>query len=45
MDLFFPGQLVVELKAVDTLIPIHEAQLLVLPQSKLEERPIRVSIT
>jgi len=28
MDLFFPEQLVVELKAVDTLIPIHEAQLL-----------------
>jgi GxxExxY protein len=28
MDLFFPGQLVVELKAVDKLIPVHEAQLL-----------------
>jgi GxxExxY protein len=28
MDLYFPGQLVVELKAVDKLIPIHEAQLL-----------------
>jgi GxxExxY protein len=28
MDLFFPGQLVVELKAVEKIIPIHEAQLL-----------------
>ena len=28
MDLFFPGRLVVELKAVEKLIPIHEAQLL-----------------
>ncbi len=28
MDLYFPGQLVVELKAVDSLAPIHEAQLL-----------------
>lgn len=28
MDLFFPGQLVVELKAVEKLLPIHEAQLL-----------------
>ena len=28
MDLFSPGQLVVELKAVDKLIGIHEAQLL-----------------
>ncbi len=28
MDFFFPGQLVVELKAVERIIPIHEAQLL-----------------
>jgi len=28
LDLFFPGQLVVELKAVEKLLPIHEAQLL-----------------
>ena len=28
MDFFFPGQLVVELKAVEKLLPIHEAQLL-----------------
>jgi GxxExxY protein len=28
MDLYFPGQLVVELKAVDNLDSIHEAQLL-----------------
>jgi GxxExxY protein len=28
MDLFFPNKLVVELKAVDKLIPVHEAQLL-----------------
>ena len=28
MDIFFPGQLVVELKAVEKLLPIHEAQLL-----------------
>jgi GxxExxY protein len=28
LDLFFPGQLVVELKAVEKLVPIHEAQLL-----------------
>jgi GxxExxY protein len=28
MDLFFPGRLVVELKAVDKLIPVHEAQLI-----------------
>jgi len=28
IDLFFPGQLVVELKAVEKLIPVHEAQLL-----------------
>ena len=28
MDFFFPGQLVLELKAVERLIPIHEAQLL-----------------
>jgi GxxExxY protein len=28
MDLYFPGRLVVELKAVDTLKPVHEAQLL-----------------
>ena len=28
MDLYFPGRLVVELKAVDKLDPIHEAQLL-----------------
>jgi len=28
MDLFFPDRLVVELKAVEKLLPIHEAQLL-----------------
>ncbi len=28
MDLFFPDRLVVELKAVEKLIPVHEAQLL-----------------
>ena len=28
MDLFFPGRLVVELKAVEKLLPIHAAQLL-----------------
>jgi GxxExxY protein len=28
MDLYFPGQLVVELKAVDAIDPIHQAQLL-----------------
>ncbi len=28
MDLFFPRRLVVELKAVEKLLPIHEAQLL-----------------
>src|SRR6266852_3140578 len=28
MDIFFPGHLVVELKAVEKLVPIHEAQLL-----------------
>ncbi len=28
MDIFFPGRLVVELKAVEKLLPIHEAQLL-----------------
>src|SRR4029077_8241918 len=28
MDLYFPGRLVVELKAVEKLIPVHEAQLL-----------------
>src|SRR5437868_55813 len=28
MDLFFPGRLVVELKAVEHLLPIHEAQLI-----------------
>ena len=28
MDFFFPGRLVVEIKAVERLIPIHEAQLL-----------------
>jgi len=28
MDFFFPEQLVVELKAVEKLLPIHEAQLL-----------------
>jgi GxxExxY protein len=28
MDVFFPGQLVVELKAVEKLAPVHEAQLL-----------------
>jgi GxxExxY protein len=28
MDIFFPGRLVVELKAVEKLHPVHEAQLL-----------------
>ena len=28
LDIYFPGQLVVELKAVEKLIPVHEAQLL-----------------
>jgi GxxExxY protein len=28
LDLFFPGQLVVELKSVEKLIPVHDAQLL-----------------
>ena len=28
MDFFFPGRLVVEIKSVEKLIPIHEAQLL-----------------
>jgi GxxExxY protein len=28
IDFYFPGRLVVELKAVDKIIPIHEAQLL-----------------
>jgi len=28
MDLYFPGQLVVELKAVEKVLPVHEAQLL-----------------
>jgi GxxExxY protein len=28
IDLHFPGRLVVELKAVDKVIPVHEAQLL-----------------
>jgi GxxExxY protein len=28
MDLYFPGRLVVELKAVEAIAPIHEAQLL-----------------
>jgi GxxExxY protein len=28
MDLYFPGRLVVELKAIEKIEPIHEAQLL-----------------
>ena len=28
IDLFFPGHLVVELKAVEKILPVHEAQLL-----------------
>jgi GxxExxY protein len=28
IDLFFPNELVVELKAVEKLLPIHEAQLI-----------------
>jgi GxxExxY protein len=28
MDLFFPGRLVVELKTVEGLLPVHDAQLL-----------------
>jgi GxxExxY protein len=28
MDFFFPGHLVVEIKAVEKLLPVHEAQLL-----------------
>ena len=28
MDFYFPGRLVVEIKAVQQLLPVHEAQLL-----------------
>jgi GxxExxY protein len=28
MDLYFPGRLVVELKAVEKILPVHQAQLL-----------------
>jgi GxxExxY protein len=28
MDLFFPDQLVIDLKAVERLLPVHEAQLI-----------------
>jgi len=28
MDLFFPDKLVIELKAVERLLPVHEAQLI-----------------
>ena len=28
MDFFFPGRLVVEIKAIEKLLPVHEAQLL-----------------
>lgn len=28
LDLYFPGRLIVELKAVERLLPVHEAQLL-----------------
>jgi GxxExxY protein len=28
LDVYFPGQLVVELKAVEQMLPVHEAQLL-----------------
>ncbi len=28
LDFYFPGRLVVELKAVEKLLPVHEAQLL-----------------
>ncbi|MSQ93721.1 MAG: GxxExxY protein [Gemmataceae bacterium] len=28
MDFFLPGQLVIEIKAVEKLLPVHEAQLL-----------------
>jgi GxxExxY protein len=28
LDFYFPGQLVVELKAVERLLPVHDAQLL-----------------
>lgn len=28
LDFFFPGQLVIELKSVEKIIPVHEAQLL-----------------
>jgi GxxExxY protein len=28
LDIFFPGQLLVELKAVEKIIPVHEAELL-----------------
>ena len=28
LDIYFPGRLVIELKAVDALCPVHEAQLL-----------------
>jgi GxxExxY protein len=38
IDLFFPQKLVVELKAVERLIPIHEAQLLT--YLKLSRTPV-----
>ena len=28
MDLYFPGKLVVELKAIENVLPVHEAQLI-----------------
>jgi len=38
LDLFFPGRLVVELKAVEKLLPIHQAQLLT--YMKLSTTPV-----
>ena len=35
MDLYFPGRLVVELKAVEKLAPVHEAQLISSPTCAL----------
>ncbi len=42
MDLFIPGQLVVELKSVEKLLPIHEAQLLT--YMKLSRVPVGLLI-
>jgi GxxExxY protein len=42
LDLFFPVQLVVELKAVEKLLPIHQAQLLT--YMKLSRTPVGLLI-